>query len=850
MANRVVCCLAISLLMGILFGRYRSFWLGAGFVLLLLYIGGRTVRICRQKNWKAWKVVFLRSSLYLMAFCGGAWHFQAEWKVRVDLEKALERAQEKQDQIVVRGKVHKKEMKTEQCLYYLTDTQVLVGDHVYPGYGILVSSSKMHMQPGNLLKVSGRYAPFQSSRNEGNFNEKQYYQSKKIEFRLYEEEMICLSEKENTYAVFLENLRQKLKNAYLQCMSEENAGLMAALTLGDKSVLDQEVKQLYQQAGISHILAISGLHVSLFGFGVFRLCKKCFCTDRISRLMAAGSVYSFGILSGMEVSTFRAVCMFFLLMAAGMAKCSYDSLTALGASGALQLWENPFLTDYAGFLFSYGAVLGVIVIAGILRGERAAPQKTSKRKKERRIQKGKRQQPQREERRIQREERRQREGTRTQRKKAGRLWNKWWDLFYVNLCIQFATLPLSLWFYYEIPCYQILVNLFVLPFLGILLSLGILGAFAGSHILWMGRIILTPAGWILTGNQWLCQRSLNLPGAVFLAGKPEIECVFVYYGILLAVLYLIWKGRGKKWLAVLGAAFGLVLFLGRDPQFEIHVLDVGQGDGILIETEEGGHFFIDGGSSDVDQVGTYRILPFLKSKGISSVEGWIVSHADQDHISGLEEVLKAGYPVKYLVLAEGMVWDEKAKELTELAEKNGSRILFVRPGMEFGSGKAVFTVWHPQAEGGETQDRNGASLVVSLEYEGFTGLFTGDIGMEQERQLIDEKWMERWGIEKIDFYKGAHHGSDRSNSLEFLEILSPQLTVLSCGEGNSYGHPGKEALERIETAGSQVFGTMDQGQITIRPERERICVTRPCSCLVRHDMIYFMRREIEQTERK
>ncbi|MCI8484267.1 MAG: DNA internalization-related competence protein ComEC/Rec2 [Lachnospiraceae bacterium] len=803
MTDRIVCCLTVSLLMGILFGKYGSFWFGAGFVLLLLYTGSRTVRICHQK---AWKVILLRNGVYLLAFCSGTWHFQSEWKVRADLEHELERVQE-QDQIVVQGKIHKKEMKTEQCLYYLTDTQVLVGDHVYPSYGILISSSEIHMQPGNLLRVSGRYVPFQSSRNEGNFNEKQYYQSKKIEFRLYAKEMVCLSEKENAYAVFLGNLRQKLKNVYLQCMSKQEAGLMAALTLGDKSVLDQEVKELYRQAGISHILAISGLHISLFGMGVFRLCRRCFCSDGISRLLAVGSVYSFGILSGMEISTFRAVCMFFLLMMAKTARCSYDSLTALGISGMIQLWENPFLTDYAGFLFSYGAVLGVVVIAGILRGERTALRENG--------------------------------GRETEERSHHRLW----DMFGVNLCIQFAILPLSLWFYYEIPSYQILVNLCVLPVLGILLSLGVLGAFAGSYHLWAGRMILKPAGWILAGNQWICQRVLELPGALFQGGKPEIKLILFYYGILAMVLYLIWKGWGKKWLAVLGMALGLVLFLREGPCFEIHVLDVGQGDGIFIQTEEGRHFFIDGGSSDVDQVGTYRILPFLKARGISSVEGWIVSHGDQDHISGLEEVLKAGYSIKYLILAEGMVWDEKAEELAELAEKNGCRLLFVRPGMEFGAGKAVFTVWHPPAEGGEDQDRNGASLVVSLEYQGFTALFTGDIGTKQERQLIEERWMEGCGMEKIDCYKGAHHGSDHSNSLEFLEILSPQLTVLSCGEGNSYGHPGKEALERIKGTGSRVFCTMDQGQITIRPEKEKICVTRPCSCLAKHDVIYFMRRE-------
>lgn len=119
------------------------------------------------------------------------------------------------------------------------------------------------------------------------------------------------------------------------------------------------------------------------------------------------------------------------------------------------------------------------------------------------------------------------------------------------------------------------------------------------------------------------------------------------------------------------ACFGMVLLLREKPQFEINVLDVGQGDGIFIQTEEGEHFFVDGGSSDVKQVGAYRILPFLKAKGIASVKGWMVSHADQDHISGLVELLEEGYPIEYLIVADGMVRDEASKELLHMAKKPG-----------------------------------------------------------------------------------------------------------------------------------------------------------------------------------
>ncbi len=870
MTNRMICCLAISLLMGILFGKEENLLFAACFLLFILVLGIAAGRD-RKKAWEKrslsaedtgslrkaacctaedtgslrkaacctvedtgspgesagrqefrsavyWKrglygTIVFRSLFCLLAFCAGSSQIQAQQQVRDSLEAVLEEG----DQITLWGEVQKKEEKEEQYLYYLTDTQVAAEGSLFPCYGILVYSSNRHIRPGNILKVTGSYAPFQISRNEGNFDEKQYYQSKKIEFRLYAEEETLISDKECKTAAFLENLRQKFCRVYLRCMSEKNAGLLADMTLGDKSLLQQEVKDLYRSAGISHILAISGLHVSLFGMGMFRLLCRLGCPGKVSSLAAVGIAVAFGQLSGMEISTVRALLMFAVNMAAYLLGRSYDTLTALGLSAWIQMWENPFVLNYAGFLFSYGAVLGAAVIAAALKEPGGKEEKDADKEGFRKVLLG---------RVFQKRSSRENKDIERKSKECNSVWKKWagrfWDSLSISFCIQLATLPLSLYFYYEIPCYGILVNGCILPFLGLLLSLGVLGASTGSIFLPAGKIILQPAEWMLAKSEWICRKSLELPGAVLTVGRPGIALAVCYYVSLAAALYLYRKKGRKKWLGVLGAAVFLILFLRKPLQFEIDVLDVGQGDGIFIQTEAGEHFFVDGGSSDVSKAGTYRILPFLKSRGITSIQGWAVSHADQDHISGLKELLEEGYPVETLIVAEGMVRDEAGEELLMLAEDAGCRILFVSPGMRFGSGEAVFTVWHPQAEGTEDkEDRNGNSLVLSLEYRDFTGFFTGDIGVSQERQMVEagriKGWMEQKGIRGITFYKAAHHGSDGSNSLEFLELLSPEIIVVSCGKGNSYGHPGAEAVQRMKEAGSRVVSTMERGQILIRP---------------------------------
>ena len=812
MAKRAACTLALSLTAGILYGRTKAWWVAG---LWLLFLFGIGVGIGRECKGYALRAILLRAVACLMCFYAGAGHADTAQQERSRLEEACA----KEGWITVQGRICRVEEKkgsTEeegtQFIYYLKDTRIFAGGKSYPGNGILIYSYGCY-QHGNILQASGTYTPFQVSRNQGNFNEQTYYYSKDIGLRLYASEEALLSEETDAYAILLAKIRQKLKMAYQACMEQGQAGVMANMCLGDRSLLDKEWKTLYHDAGISHILAISGLHVSLFGMGVFHLLQRLRCPRMAGILLSMGIVYSFGRMSGMEVSTVRAVGMFVLSMSARASGYSYDSLTALGLSLGVQVWENPYVLDNAGFLFSYSAVVGVAVAAKQLQG---------------------------------RQKRKKREGLHTETGLFRTSWiQKAADVFTetvaVSGCIQLVTLPLSLYFYYEVSCYSILVNGCVLPFMGALLFLGILGAFVGCFHPALGKLICMPAGWLLSFQEWICEKTLLLPGAVRLTGKPPVWLVMLYYAWLLAMLCVLWQAgkrqrdgapgvgfvRSKKGLSMAGIAAAVILLLSvrEEKGFAIHMLDVGQGDGILIQTPGEGHFFLDGGSSDVKQVGKYRILPFLKAKGIRSIKGWIVSHTDQDHISGLAEVLEEGYRVEHLIVAKGMAQDNASRRLLQLAQKAGCRIQYVAPGMQFGAGGCVFTVLYPKAQVSQVQtdepkkaDRNGASLAITVSYQGFTGLFTGDIGFQQERELIEA------GVSPIDFYKAAHHGSDGSNSLELLERLCPKVSAISCGSENAYGHPGKDAVLHMRQVGSVVFCTADCGQITVIPDGTGIMV--------------------------
>ena len=293
-----------------------------------------------------------------------------------------------------------------------------------------------------------------------------------------------------------------------------------------------------------------------------------------------------------------------------------------------------------------------------------------------------------------------------------------------------------------------------------------------------------------------------------------------------------------------GIAISILIVLVTFPvsgHFELDILDVGQGDGIFLRTEEEHTIFVDGGSTSEKQVGTYRVLPFLKYKGVRQIDFWLVSHTDEDHISGLREALKAGYEIERLVFSEYIVRDEAYEELCDLAEENGTQILYVTAGDTLHLGNARIHVLYPKAESNmsfvargnnaaftvrqnSALDKNSTSLVFLYEEEGFLALFTGDIGSEQEQEVLDavESLVAQKVISdvEVDVYKVAHHGSKYSNSEEFLRVLMPEISVISCAERNRYGHPHAETLERLDEVGCKVFRTDRIGQIRITMDKD------------------------------
>ena len=739
------------------------------------------------------------------------------------------------------GKINRVEEKTNCFYYYLTDCSVEQSDHLMPCNDVLAYVSSDDYSVGQILILQGTISLFDEATNEGQFDSRAFYRSQKIDFGVWVDSVERVEGKSDRFRVWLSRVRVELGIPLSRYADDD--GVLSAMLLGDKTSLDSEIRSLYQKSGIAHVLAISGLHISLLGMALYRLLRhRCGLTYLWAGIVAASFLVAYTLMTGNAVSARRATGMLIVYLVADLLGRSYDMLSALSLIVILLLWENPFLVTNSGFQFSVAAVVGIGVGQCVLVPRVGSWKVVCGRRKK------------------------QDDVVRCDAAKCDvakcdaerirmqnlvdwmkRRMDKCLPGMMISLSIQFFTLPLVAYYYYEIPVYAILLNIPVLALIPYVLGLAVFGSLTGqiAFLQPLSFALCRVCGWVLHGYRWLCDASLLLPGARMITGKPSEVRVVVYYGLLGAFYYVLWCGMKKKqrqmctkgaqaekqeWIRRrFGFGLGLVLvllltflFVRGKPEFELDILDVGQGDAIYLCASDGTNFMIDGGSTDVKDVGTYRILPFLKAKAIRKVDYWFVSHTDEDHISGLVEVMESGYAVGTLVLAEAQKEDEKAHRLAELAQKNGIRVCYMKAGDVLGTRKEDVVNERNRAEtfrieclyptnNNDSEDVNDRCLVLYYEDENFSAFFGGDISSEVEEQLVSAG-----KCRQTDVLKASHHGSKYSNSDVLLHALHPRLTIASAGKKNRYGHPSPEAIARVGESGSAFYSTIDYGRIRVR----------------------------------
>ena len=653
------------------------------------------------------------------------------------------------------------------------------------------------LREGMHVRLEGMLVLPELPRNPGQFNRRIYESGKKIDFYLENPTVLEVKEQRSGVREVVEIWKTEMMNRCEKIYQDEEAGILEAMLFGEKSELSGDIKELYQAAGISHVLVISGLHISLLALVVAGILRRLGFPMPVWVILSVGVLAGYGILIGQPTTAVRALLMFFVLQGARLLGRSYDLLSALAFAGILMLLDNPDLILDGGCRLSFCAVIGV----GWYVSEKNKIFRS-----------------------IGEKEKRKNRGKGGKGSSAGAILENIRAGWYLWL----FTLPVMLDTFYQVSVVGLLWNLVAIPLLPVIIASGGLGVVLAGWNIFLGSLAGSPAYGMLQLYQEIGNISEKLPVGMWTPGQPSKPVIAGYY-LVIFLLVLVEKQlikREKRWKIFPGmelCSMLLLLLLMAHPwqqREKITFLDVGQGDASLLQSG-GQTLLLDGGSTSQKNVGTYVILPYIKQQGISCLEAVVLTHTDQDHINGVTEVLDEGkkgwLTVKNLMYPYWMEGTEQGKQLKKLAEEAGASCRKIRAGDRLTIGKAEAVVLYPK-EQEKIAEPNAGSLVLFWKWEGVRAMFTGDLPEEKERELLQN-------LPACEILQVGHHGSATSTCREFLEQVQPSLAVISCAMKNRYGHPSPDTVDRLKKTGCEIRYTMKSGAITIRKRGREILVT-------------------------
>ena len=697
---------------------------------------------------------------------------------------------------------------------------------------------------GCYVRVFGEVSPFLQATNPGEFDAAAYYRRKGCLFALRKTEITAQTKTYGQLEEFLSQLRYESDALFWKLLGEKNGATASAMVLGQKKGMDSEVKALYQGAGISHLLAISGLHLSLIGAGLFGLLKKVRLPAALSAGISALILIAYAQLTGMGVSTRRALVMFLLFLAAGLLKRTPDLPTSLAVAALFLLVPKPQRILDAGFQLSFSAVLGIAVMIPVLQDgweDAACSLRVANRVTDGVA------------------------GWNLVRAAITRACRLLCKNILAGLGITMTMLPFLLIHFYEWSPWSVLLNLAVIPLMGILLPclIGLqlvarLTALASCLEL-PQRLLCAAIEGIFFCYEQLCRFAAALPGSILHTGYPTWQALTVY---TIGLIALAVSGKKLRPRLRLAAAVGLMgIFLIRLPgELNVTMLDVGQGECIGIETREHHVYLVDAGSTSKKKTGQYQIIPWLKYIGTRSVEGIFITHWDEDHISAVGELLdwskSSRVKIRHIFLPDVALKDEALETLLQQIEEVEVPVEYLSAGEGMMDGALQISCLHPYAKK-VPEDRNDASLVLRLSQGDFQMLLTGDLEQSGEDWLVEQaqqgaeqpqltaQEQAQQGAEqpaaqgqtlpsapstqptaqnplRCTILDAGHHGASNATGEALLDLAQPGLVLISCGKNNRYGHSAPEMLKRLEERGICWYSTAKVGAIQVHVGKKKV----------------------------
>ena len=712
--------------------------------------------------------------------------------------------------------------------------------------------------PGQICSLKGHFLELSPATNEGEFSLPSYYKGEGISGVFQAKTIELVRGESSPFAKELFTLKQSLGNRIDALFPEETAGFLKSLFLGERSGITLSEKSLYQSAGISHILAISGLHLSLLGGFFYRLLRKIKLSSLLSSLITSFFLFSYFLFTGSSHSAFRALFMLFLRFAAIQLGKGKDLLSQLSFALLFLLWLNPLSLYSIGMQCSFFTLFVFFLLE-----ER--PGKAVRKKKE---------------------------------KALSKICKKYTLGFskHPSLLLKFpaylsklipcllstlphrlqgsflfylALLPLFSLTQFSFPLYAPLLNLLLLPLLPFFFLLGAVSIFLSylpEQDFLLFRLLSFSSRFLLNLLfqifHLFMEKSLALPFSQILLGKMQALSV-IFYFLFLYLLFFFPKAKSLSLLLSLGFLLSLPLYLPKPPkELEIAALDVGQGDGFVLR--KGALVFtIDNGSTSKNLFPEQIFFPYCKAKRIQHIDYALLTHCDRDHISGIQALLEKNPSIglSHLILPASALEDHRYDLLKRLAYNHGADVYYWQKGDELvfseqgiclsakdnamaenstlSENHAMTKKERPDAkdhqlhiccfypnDSSHIEEANAHSIGCLLTYGHFRMLFTGDMPKEAEEALL-ENCREAEVSPVVDVLKLAHHGSKTSSCPSFLSETQAKFALFSYGKKNRYGHPHKNTLENCQKYRLFPLETAKLGEILIKTNGEQFEITAP-----------------------
>ena len=656
-------------------------------------------------------------------------------------------------------------------------------------------SLNTNLQYGDKISIVGTYIKPQARTNYRGFDYKQYLKTLGI-YGTIEVENVSKIESMSLQNILkrFNDLSCNIKRLLQENFEEKTSNVLLGILFGDTYYIDEDIKEDFLNSNISHILAVSGMHVGIILF----FCKFVFeksVGKRVSNILSIIILIFYMMLTGLPPSVIRATIMACLVIFSKTLYRKSDVWINISLSLLILLIYNPFLITSTSLILSYAGTIGIIVYSKIFI-----------------------------------------------------IKSKVIKTIGMTIAVSIFISPVTAVCFNHIPIFSLCISMIIGIIVAPIIILGfnfiifseILGLF---HILKLDNFKIANTFMVFFQNVLEFLKSIlsintkillklanfgsNIPLNKFYITTPNIIRILIYYTVVFVIMFvfLIYKpkrnhnknfnqrirnlisllkyrynqNKNKVISIIIVIVFAFSIIKITPKKLKIYFIDVGQGDSCLIVTPLNKKILIDGGGSEKRNydVGKNVLLPYLFDRGIKSLDYIIISHFDTDHVGGLLYVME-NMKVKNVIISKQFEKTDNLEKFYRIVKEKNINVQIVDAEDKLQVEKSLFfcILWPESSNMISENAINNNSIVCKLVYKNFSMLFTGDIE-EVAEKLITQKY-KNTVILNSTILKVAHHGSKSSSIQEFLELVKPKIAVIGVGKNNNYGHPGSEVIGRLE----------------------------------------------------